>query len=244
MIISSEGGKKKNSEANFNLMISYIIMMMTIHRNNCVEKVLGVVVFHTFADDCTKPKKKWRLQILLQREKTKKTVMCAKGRKVTPNKSALLSLYIYTSAVGYVKMVFRFFLSLSLWLVFQCSSASGAVWERVRVLTRQVVAESVVGNRTSTGSHVRSLSSVLCLLNSTFFLLFVCLIIQLNQLYRVNINLNFNCFVLKIERQNLGWCVCVCVVCSGGGTLKCLAGVINNNGIASGRKTMMALLLL
>ena len=93
-------------------MISYIIMMMTIHRNNCVEKVLGVVVFHTFADDCTKPKKKMASADSSAKRKNKKTVMCAKGRKVTPNKSALLSLYIYTSAVGYVKMVFRFFLSL------------------------------------------------------------------------------------------------------------------------------------
>lgn len=138
---------------------------------------------------------KWRLQILLQREKkTKKKLLCVqKERKVTPNKSLYFHyIYIYTSAVGYVKMVFRFFLSL--WLVmFQCSSASGAVLERVRVLTQQVVAESVVGNRTSTGSHVRSLSSVLCLLNSTFF--FFRLIIQLNQLYIVKINLNFNCFV-------------------------------------------------
>jgi hypothetical protein len=167
---------------------------MTIHRNHCVEKSL-VSVSHL----CRRLYKNNQNGVCRffckEKKKTKKKLLCVqKERKVTPNKSLYFHyIYIYECCWLREDGVPLFFLSL--WLVmFQCSSASGAVLERVRVLTQQVVAESVVGNRTSTGSHVRSLSSVLCLLNSTFFFFFR-LIIQLNQLYIVKINLNFNCFV-------------------------------------------------
>jgi hypothetical protein len=180
MIIISSGKKKKKQRGQFDDFV-YIIMMMTIHRNHCVEKSFMVSVSHL----CRRLYKNNQNGVCRffckEKKKTKKKLLCVqKERKVTPNKSLYFHyIYIYTSAVGYVKMVFRFFLSL--WLVmFQCSSASGAVLERVRVLTQQVVAESVVGNRTSTGSHVRSLSSVLCLLNSTFFFFFVWLYSWIN----------------------------------------------------------------
>ena len=122
MIISSEGEKKKNSEANFNLMISYIIMMMTIHRNNCVEKVLGGGVSHLCRRLYKTKKKKGVCRFFCKEKKQKNCYVCKREKGNTKQVGSTFTIYIYECCWLREDGVPLFSLSLSLVgvPVFQC----------------------------------------------------------------------------------------------------------------------------